>query len=70
MDEYSTKKKSLIDGSAFFPRNCSVGGRGSISKEKCWGGGVALANLVGGGGRGSEKKSPDLKSAEVGISVF
>ena len=31
---------------------------------------VALANLVGGGPRGSEKKSPDLKSAEVGISVF
>ena len=24
----------------------------------------------GGGPRGSEKKSPDLKSAEVGISVF
>ena len=35
------------------------------------GSGVALANLVGrGGGRWSEKKSPDLKSAEVGISVF
>ena len=50
-----------MDGSAFFPRNCSVGGRGSISKEKCWG---------GEGSRWSEKKSPDLKSAEVGISVF
>ena len=62
-----------MDGSAFFPRNCSVGGRGSISKEKCWGGGEGsrIGEFGGEGGpRGSEKKSPDLKSAEVGISVF
>ena len=44
---------------------------GPFRKRNVGGGGVALANLVGGGGpRGSEKKYPDLKSAEVGISVF
>ena len=45
---------------------------GPFRKRNVGGGrGVALANLVGGGGaRWSEKKSPDLKSVEVGISVF
>ena len=44
---------------------------GGPFRKRNVGGGVALANLVGGGGtRGFEKKSPDLKSAEVGISVF
>ena len=44
---------------------------GGPFRKRNVGGEVALANLVGGGApRGSEKKSPDLKSAEVGISVF
>jgi len=38
-----------MDGSAFFPRNCSVGGRGSISKEKCWGGEGSRIGEFGGG---------------------
>ena len=64
--------KSLTDWSTFFPRNYSGRGGGgkSKSKKEIFGEGVALANLVGGGGGGcwSEKKSPDLRSLEVCIS--
>ena len=32
--------------------------------------GSRIGEFGGGGGAGPKKKSPDLKSAEVGISVF
>ena len=44
---------------------------GPFRKRNVGGGGSRIGEFGGGGGaRGSEKKSPDLKSAEVGISVF
>ena len=44
---------------------------GGPFRKRNVGGGSRIGEFGGGGGgRGSEKKSPDLKSAEVGISVF
>ena len=50
--------KSLTDWSTFFPRNYSGRGGGkSKSKKEIFGEGVALANLVGGGGGADPKKN-------------
>ena len=57
---FSREIARLEVGGPFRKRNVGGGGEGSRIGE--FGG--------EGGPRGSEKKSPDLKSAEVGISVF
>ena len=59
---FSREIARLEVGGPFRKRN--VGGGSRIGEFGGGGGGG------GGGARGSEKKSPDLKSAEVGISVF
>ena len=55
--------KSLTDWSTFFPRNYSGRGGGggkSKSKKEIFGEGVALANLVGGGGGADPKKNLEI----------
>ena len=39
-------------------------------KKKFSGGGVSSANSVAGGGAGLKKRSPDLRSPEVGMTVY
>ena len=58
--------KSLTDRSRFFLRNCSVGGVGGPNKKESFRG-----DRFGEFGRGcwSEKKYPDSRSLEIGISA-
>ena len=39
-------------------------------KEIFWGGVSSANSVAGGGGAGLKKRSPDLRSPEVGITVY